>query len=196
MRITRILPLLLLPLAALAGCDSPSDDGRVDEDDLVFIRAAADAPPFEATVVSFWAKRGEDVERRIDYENGEECLRIRIRDDALLRYPDGRRFQEGDSVFITIRVVNEQYFNFEFSPAGLEFDPDEPAELRVSYQFADPDLNQDGEVDGEDEDFEFGFFRQELPGQDWQRIGSARLHDLEEVRADLEGFSRYALAGG
>ncbi len=35
-----------------------------------------------------------------------------------------------------------------------------------------------------------------MPGQDWERIGSVRLHDLDEVRAEITGFTRYALAGG
>ena len=66
----------------------------------------------------------------------------------------------------------------------------------MDYQFAHPDFNGDGEVDDDDEDFEFGWWRQEMPGQHWERIGSVRVHDLTEVRAEIDGFTRYALAGG
>ena len=79
--------------------------------------------------------------------------------------------------------------------AGREDDGD-PAELRVNYEFAHPDYNGDGEVDGDDDDFEFGWWRQEMPGQGWEKIASARVHDLTEVRAEIDGFTRYALAGG
>lgn len=204
MRSTRSLPfvrtVLLLSALLSGGCDR--DPTGVPGDRLIFIRAAADAPALETREVSFWAVKGRDTEVQIDYvplpgaSEGERCLRFRVRDDALLRLPDGTAIQEGDSVRITIRVVSYQDFNFEFLPAGLRFDPREPAELRVSYRFADRDFNADGVVDGRDEDFEFGFWRQEREGLPWTRIGSARLHDLEEVRAELDGFTRYALAGG
>jgi hypothetical protein len=91
-------------------------------------------------------------------------------------------------------VVDNGYFNFEFQPAGLQFA--EPAELRVNYQFAHPDLNGDGEVNDDDEDFEFGWWRQEMPGQKWEPVGSVRVRNLTEVRAEIDGFTRYALAGG
>ena len=202
MPINRYLLLLaLVPL--LAACDNPNRGGDdvVDEDDLVFIQAAANAPPLETTDTTFWAVKGRDTELRIDYKvsgsaDGPECLRFRLRDDALLRRPDGSLIREGDSVQIRIRLADARTFNFEFSPAGLRFNRSEPAELRVNYAFADPDFDGDGDVDGQDEDFEFGWWRQEAPGQKWERIGSARVHDLTEVRAELDGFTRYALAGG
>lgn len=201
MPIKRFLLLLAL-VPALAGCEDPSGGGgTATEDELVFIQAAPNAPPLESYDTTFWAVKGRDTELRIDYKvagqaTGPECLRFRVRDDALLRRPDGSPIREGDSVQIRIRVVNTGAFNFEFSPAGLKFDPEEPAELRVNYAFADPDFDDDGDVDDEDEDFEFGWWRQEAPGLRWERIGSVRVHDAEEVRADVTGFTRYALAGG
>jgi predicted small secreted protein len=196
-RLIRLLLLLALP-AALAACNDPSGGGDdlVPGEELVFLRPAPDAPALETYDTSFVAVAGEDHEIRIDYVNGAECLRFRLDDESLLERPNGTRFREGDTVTIRIRLVDAGYFNFEFQPAGLKFDPDEPAELRVDYGFAHPDYNGDGEVDDDDDDFEFGWWRQEMPGQDWERIGSARVHDLTEVRADLDGFTRYALAGG
>ncbi len=152
--------------------------------------------------MSFWAVKGRDADVEIRYvplpgqSSGERCLRFRLDDDSLLRRPDGSAIRAGDSVRITIRVVDYDQFHFEFLPAGLRFAPESPAELRISYRFADRDFNGDGVVNSRDEDFEFGFWRQERAGLPWTRIGSARLHDLEEVRADLDGFTRYALAGG
>jgi hypothetical protein len=193
-RIFRLALLALLP-AALAACEDPAGGrGPVSGDDLVFLRPASDAPPLAADKISFVAVAGQDYDIRIDYENGDECLRFRLDDDALTRRPNGTRMNEGDTITITIRVVDDGYFNFEFQPAGLRFA--EPAELRVNYQFAHPDYNGDGEVDDDDEDFDFGWWRQEAPGQGWEEIGSARVNGLTEVRAEIDGFTRYALAGG
>lgn len=190
----RLVLLALLP-AALAACEDPSgDNGAVAGKDLVFLRPAPDAPPLAFSEVSFVAVAGQDKEIRIDYANGDECLRFRLDDDALTRRPNGTPMNAGDTITIRIRVVDSGYFNFEFQPAGLRFA--EPAELRVNYQYAHPDLNGDGEVNDEDEDFEFGWWRQEMPGQKWEPVGSVRVHGLTEVRAEIDGFTRYALAGG
>ena len=197
--------LLLLPLLLplWAGCDGdPSGlEGPVPEDRLIFLRAEPGAPALETQELTFWAVAGESEEWSIDYENvgpygGDECLRFKLGSNSLLARPDGTRFQRGDSVLIRIRVVDPDGFNFEFSPAGLRFNREDPAELRISYRWVDDDFDQDGDVDDDDEDFDFGVWRQENPGDAWFRIGAARLHNLEEVRADLTGFTRYALAGG
>lgn len=188
---------LILPILVLAAaCDNPNhdDDRFVPGDELVFLRAAPGAPALQAYDTSFVAVAGEDQEIRVRYENGEDLLRFELDDDALTRRPDGTPMNEGDTITIRIRVVDAEFFSFEFQPAGLRFA--EPAELRVDYGYADPDLDGDGEVDGDDEDFQFGWWRQEMPGQEWERIGSVRLDDLTEVRADIDGFTRYALAGG
>jgi hypothetical protein len=193
-RLFRFALLALLP-AVGAGCEDPSGDGGlVPGRDLVFLRPAPGAPALAVDEISFVAVAGQDYDIRIDYENGDECLRFRLDDDALTRRPNGTPMNEGDTITIRIRVVDDGYFNFEFQPAGLRFA--EPAELRVNYQFAHPDFNGDGEVDDDDEDFEFGWWRQEMPGQGWENIASARVHDLTEVRAEIDGFTRYALAGG
>jgi hypothetical protein len=201
MPIKRFFPLLAL-VPALAACEDPAGGGRTaNEADLVFIRSAPNAPPLVSYDTTFWAVKGRDAELRLDYKvagyaTGPECLRFRVRADALLRRPDGSAIRQGDSVQIRIRVANTGQFNFEFSPAGLKFDPREPAELRVNYAYANPDFDGDGDVDDRDRNFEFGWWRQEAPGLRWERIGSVRVHDTREVRADLNGFTRYALAGG
>lgn len=194
-RLIRLCLLLAFP-AALGACSDPSGGGGgpVPGEDLVFLRAAPDAPRLTTYDTSFVAVAGRDSEIRLRYASGEEGLRFELDKDALTRRPNGTRMRDGDTITIRIRVVDSGYFNFEFQPAGLRFA--EPAELRVSYRFAHPDFNGDGDVDEDDADFEFGWWRQEMPGQDWERVGSVRIHDLDEVRADIDGFTRYALAGG
>jgi hypothetical protein len=51
-------------------------------------------------------------------------------------------------------------------------------------------------VDPADEDLELtiAIWRQENEGDPFERLGSLLIDDLEEIDAELEGFSRYALA--
>ena len=85
---------------------------------------------------------------------------------------------------------------FEFEPAGLTFNPSRPAELRIHYNHADDDLDEDGDVDVDDATLELtiGIWRQENDGDPFERLGSLLVDNLEEVEAELGGFSRYALA--
>ena len=193
--LTSVVPLML------AGCSGllDSTDEAVPESALTFIRVAADAPPLAANQVSFWIVRGRETEVEIRYQNGSyngKCLLFRVPANAPLRYPDGRLFQPGDSARVTIRVVDPQRFIFHFDPAGLKFDPAHPAQLEVRHRWADADFNGDGVRDSRDERIErnFGFWRQERPGEPWTRISTSRLHDVLEARATVTGFTIYALA--
>ncbi|HET7463213.1 MAG TPA: hypothetical protein VFJ82_18305 [Longimicrobium sp.] len=193
---------LLLCAATLAACDgSPSDPGELPEGKLAFIRAAANAPPLETAQIQVWAKAGDGRRAEIKYAKvgeygGDKCLEFDIPGDALLTRPDGTPFAKGDSVLITIRVVDPAAFKFEFSPSGLRFNADHPAELRISYKWADPDLNGDGRVDDRDRSFSFEIWKQENDGGEWFKVGTSRDRDLQELRADITGFTKYAMAGG
>ncbi|HEX6751281.1 MAG TPA: hypothetical protein VF092_28580 [Longimicrobium sp.] len=202
MHIRRTLTALaaVLCAGALASCsDSPSGPDERPGNELVFIRAAGDAPPLERDHVQFWARVNETRDVEIRYSNvspeygGDECLEFKVPNNALWKKPDGSLFQPGDSVLISIRVTDLNHFIFEFQPAGLQFHPDHPAELRVSYKWADPDINGDGVVDDRDR-LRFGFWRQEADGLPWKRVGSTRDSNLQELRADIFGFTKYALA--
>jgi hypothetical protein len=165
------------------------------------LRLSEDSPPLINPVVSFYAVRGEDREARVFFSDdqggeGEEYLRLRVDAPSLLAYPDGTEFVEGDSVLITIRVVDPARLLFELTPTGLQFSAEDPAELKIRYVEADDDLNEDGEVNDEDQDLEqtLAIWRQENPGDPFVRLGTLLADDLDEVEAELQGFSRYALA--
>ena len=200
--------LLALPLALTLAC---SDSGEPDDgddtikppSDLTILRLAENSPALFNPEVSFYAVRGENREAEISFvdderpdEPGERYLELRVDAEALAALPDGSPVADGDSVLITIRVVDPAQLLFEFEPAGLTFNPSRPAELRVHYDHADDDLDEDGDVDLDDASLELtlGIWRQENDGDPFERLGSLLIDDLEEAEAELQGFSRYALA--
>ncbi|MEX2571308.1 MAG: hypothetical protein WD737_08370 [Gemmatimonadota bacterium] len=200
--LTTLFALLSLVVVS-TGCDSflsPEAATVVPDGELPVARVAPDAPPLNATEVSFWAVRGEAREVEIRYAteagyNGK-CLRFVVPAQALLRHADGSVVEPGDSVQITVRVLDPQQFLFEFDPGGLRFDAAHPARLEVRYRWADDDVNGDGAVDDRDaEDLErLQLWRQESPGEPWTKLPSTHLAGIQEVHADITGFTRYALA--
>ena len=198
----------LLVAALAASVLSCSDSGEPNGNDaskppseLTVLRLSDNSPPLFNPVVSFYAVRGQNREARIFFDDGQgregdEYLRLRLDDASLLAHPDGTKFADGDSVLITIRVVDPSRTLFELEPGGLQLNPQDPAQLRIRYQRVDDDLNEDGRVDVGDVQLEvsLGIWRQEKPGDAFVRLGTILLDDLDEAEAALEGFSRYALA--
>lgn len=207
MRITRWPLATALLLATAVGCSDSTDDGDDGTDDerppeqLVILRLPPDAPPLVTNTVSFWATYGESDEARIRFQNetggeGEEYLRFTVEDNSLLAYPDGTPFSPGDSVLITINVVDPQRILFEFQPAGLRFNPAEPAELEIRYGRTEGDYDDDGDSDEDDAQIEteLAVWRQEAPGGTFTRLGTLLEIELDEVEVGVDGFSRFAIA--
>ncbi|HET7422855.1 MAG TPA: hypothetical protein VFJ92_04785 [Gemmatimonadales bacterium] len=196
------LLLLLAPLALLACSDSsgPTDTTKPPAD-LNIVELSDQAPPLYNAEVSFYAVKGRDAEARIYFQDdegkpGEEYLRLRVDAPSLQARPDGSAIAEGDSVLITVRVVDPAKMLFEMEPSGLAFSADKPAELKIRYEEARGDLNDDGRVDSEDDHIEntMAIWRQETPSDPFVRVGTAVVKEFEEADAELTGFSRYALA--
>ncbi len=209
MRRWRIQLLLLLGVTGglSVGCGDSNGSGPNPPPEqrppaaLNILKLAQNSPPVFNPVESFWAKKGQDAEARIYFQDavggqGEEFLRLRIDDVSLEALPNGTPIAIGDSVLITIRSVDPTQILFELEPTGLKFNPLKPAELDIKYLNADDDFNEDGVVDAEDDAIEdsLAIWRQENPGDDFVKIGSLLFESFEEVEAELTGFSRYAIA--
>jgi hypothetical protein len=202
MRRARVLCLAATTaLAACSDAGSPDNGGVRPPGELTIIRLPATAPPIWNPVDSFYAKRGEDRELRIYFQDpggarGEEYVRFRVDSPSLRAYPDGTLFQVGDSVLITIRVVDPAQIYFEFEPSGLTFNPASPAELKIEYDETGGDLDDDGDSDSDDDAIEqvIDLWRQEQAGGDFVKLGAVKIEDLDEIEADVLGFTRYAIA--
>lgn len=194
---------LLLALFEFTGCSDSTSPGDITRDpaDLNVVRLAATSPPLFNAVDSFYARKGEDREIRIFFQDeiggsGDEFLRLVVSAPSLLAHPDGTPVQVGDSVLIHVRVVDPTRIFFEMDPAGLTFDPARPAELKIRYGHADDDFNADGSIDTSDDQIEqeLAIWKQETLADAFVRLSSVNEVSLEEIDVDIFGFTRYAIA--
>jgi hypothetical protein len=202
MRSTNLFALALL-LAGVAACSSDSTDpgGGTPSGDLNIVRLSPITPPLFNPEENFYAVQGEDREVRISFQDaggseGEEFFRLRVRPGSLQAGPDGTPIAAGDSVLITVRVVDPANILFELEPAGLTFDPSQPAELKIHYNHADHDFNDDGSVNLFDDQIkrQLAIWRQETVDDPFVKLGSVNVEESEEINADILGFTRYAIA--
>ena len=202
MRVRLLIAALAASVLSCSDSGGPSDnEPSKPASELTILRLSEDSPPLFNPVVSFYAFRGQSTEARIFFDDGQgregdEYLRLRFDEVSLLAYPDGTQFADGDSVLITVRVVDPARTLFELEPSGLRLSPLNPAELRIRYHRADGDLNEDGTLDLEDVELErtLAIWRQEKAGDPFVRVGTILDADMDEVRGTLQGFSRYAIA--
>ena len=118
----RFLFALSAVSAVLLACsDNTGPETRPDADLNIVLQDTL-APPLDSMVARLWAKVGDGRELRIDYQpsldSAEEFLRFEVPGDALLKKPDGSAFQAGDSILITVTVVDPTRFLFRFEPSG------------------------------------------------------------------------------
>jgi hypothetical protein len=203
----KVPALRILLLAAWAGAaascsdsSSPPDDSKPPSE-LSVIHVAPTSTPLFNTTVSFYAKRGENSEGSLSFQDasggeGEEYVRLRIDANTLLARPDNSPILPGDSVLITLSVVNPTEMLFDLQPTGLKFNPADPAELKIHYDHAGGDLNDDGVSDTRDDTIErtLAIWRQETLTDPFVRLTSVLTIETDEANAELTGFSRYALA--
>ena len=195
-----LFALIALTTAAVLGCsDNTGPETRPDAD-LNIVQQDTASPPLDSMVARLWAKVGDGRELRIEYapplDSAEDFLRFEVPGDALLRKPDGSAFQPGDSILITITVVDASRFLFRFEPSGLQFSSEHPARLKIHYGLSNHDFNEDGAEDSDDDAIEhlLDLWRREGTTSPWFRVGSVKFEESEELDANILSFSEYALA--
>ena len=190
--------LTVVLLALLAACSDSTAPANVQKpaSDLHFLRLSASAPAIQATTVSFYAKKGEDREVRVHFQNGEDYLRFRVFGNSLAQRPDGSAFATGDSIQITITITDPTKLVADFQPAGLKFSTANPARLQFEFGECDKDLNGDGVVNAADAALVplISTWRQETANATWVKVSSVVEVQINEVQADITGFTGYALA--
>jgi hypothetical protein len=194
------IPATFIALA-LACTTSDGPPTPVPPSQLHFVLQDTTAPQLLSDSASFYAKVGEDRRVELFYrgqsgDTGEAFLQFEVRGNSLLKHPDGTSFLPGDSILISVVVIDPTRFDFTFSPAGLQFDPGDPARLRIEYNHSNHDFNGDGHEDAEDDHAKtmLSIWRREPPDTLWTNIGAANSEDFEEIETDILSFSHYAVA--
>ncbi len=163
---------------------------------------AADAPAIANPVVQFWAVAGDSREAFMYYRSrpgrtdSVDFIRFRVPGDALLTRPNGTPFAPGDSILITITLVDPARLLVRFEPSGLRFSLSHPADLKFSFLETDEDRDEDGDVDSEDQlilDY-LDIWRRETPSAPWIRQTSSILAGSDEIETDVFGFTDYIIA--
>ena len=186
----------------LLGCGDNTGPVGVPDAELTIVRQDTLAPPLLATQVSFWAKVGDGREVHLNYQGafpgdtGEEYLRFEVPGDGLYRRPDGTAFQPGDSILITVTVLDPARFHYQFEPSGLQFSADHPARLKIKYFDCEKDFNEDGVEDAEDVRIEglLDLWERTGPGAPWFRLGTVQFEELDELDANIPSFTEHAVA--
>jgi len=186
----------------LLGCGDNNGPSGVQESQLTIVQQDTLAPPLLTTQGSFWAKLGDGREIRLYYQGaapgdtGEEYLRFEVPDDGLYRKPDGTAFLPGDSILITVTVLDAARFHYQFEPSGLLFSPDHPARLKLKYFDCNHDFNGDGAIDAEDTRIEglLGIWERSGPGALWFRLSSVQFEESDELDANIPSFTEHAVA--
>lgn len=205
-------PRWLASLAALGAlaCSVDSSTGLLPRDaqrsggysDPIFLQAAEGAPTIANPVVSFWAVKGQDREAFIWYNaepgstDSTKLVRFRVTKKSLCKRPDGSNIANGDSLQITMTVLDASRQQVKFEPAGLLFCSGRPAKLTMWWEYADHDYDDDGDIDAADDTWEtfLSIWKQETPGAPWEKVTSVVKEDKDEAEAEITGFTSYLVA--
>src|SRR5574341_763482 len=182
----------ILAAAAFLACTDNTGPGGRPDPLLHIVLQDTLAPPLFAARDSFWAKVSDGRQMSLFYQgatpadSGEEFLRFEVPGDGLLRKPDRTPFQVGDSILITVTVVDPAKFLFQFEPAGLQFDPNHPARLKLKYFNSEHDFNGDGVKDSTDAaiETELDLWYRTGPAALWYKYGSVKFEELDEIDAN------------
>ncbi len=195
--------VLLVAVGPLSlACNEATGPDGLSTDELAFLQLPPGAPPLVVQTASFWARTDDNREVRMSFRprpgesDSSEFLRFRVDEGSLARRPNGSAFAAVDSILITVTVVDLQRLIVDFQPSGLRFSQSRPARLKIEYENADHDFDDDGDVDPDDEVLEqrFSIWRQETGGAPWFELGTVRREELDEIEGDIFGFTNHALA--
>jgi len=163
---------------------------------------AVGAPAIANPVVTFYAVAGQNRQAFMYYRSrpgradSTVFIRFRVSNGSLLARPDGTPFADGDSVLITMTLIDPEKLIVRFAPSGLQFDPLDPADIKFNFLETDDDLDDDGVITAADSTFAtmLAIWKRENANEPWYKQTSILSTELHEIEAEVTGFTEYIIA--
>lgn len=188
------LPALLLTVAA--GCfeNNPAAPAASPDDALLsrsagaqginFVHRAPRTAPFHLQTTQLEVRAGEAASATLYFADGSPFAQLSLSPEALRGASvNGTPVANGETVQITLKRVDASRYLVELQPAGLQFNPDAPAELVFFYDNAV--VPAAGQV---------GVWKQDQRGQGWQSTEHQDDRGTRQLRARVRDFTIYAMA--
>lgn len=193
--------LFMVGLVASLACGGDASTG-VSSDELTFLTAASGAPAIAASSVNLWAVKGQDREAIIWYRatagrpDSSKLARLRLDRRSLCNRVDGSAIADGDSLRITMTVIDPVRLEVKFEPAGLQFCSGRPAKLNLWWEHTSHDYDKDGDVDAADaaKEATFSIWKRETATSPWIKLATVLRVEADEAEAELSGFTSYLVA--
>jgi hypothetical protein len=151
---------------------------------ISFVRHV-DGPSLSRQAVSFWAVPGETRTATLGYADGTPLATLTIPQDALRRDASGQLIARGDSIHITMTLLDRKTFAVRFEPAGLRFVQQAPAVLSFNLARAGTKALGSGSL---------SMWKQETPESEWTLVPSFVDRSARTLTAHIDGFTVYALS--
>jgi hypothetical protein len=134
--------------------------------------------------VRMWAVRGQSRRVRLQYGDGGAFATFAVGANTLVSDAAGNPVAFGDSVQITMQVLNPSTFAVEMQPAGIRFNPEAPATLEFNLERAmRKSLRNRG----------LSFQKRESASSPWESVSALIDYDRRVARASIPGFTIYAI---
>lgn len=182
----------LAAVAALAAC-SPDATQRTPTAPSLSASRGADASRmlrneqavgFPKAVATMWAVRGQDRAMAITYGDGTPYATFRVGAASLVTDASGAPLAPGDSVQITMRLLNPSVFAVEMQPSGLRFAPGAPAELQFNLARAGHAAMREQTL---------SCWKQESASSPWEPVSATFDYEARTATAVIPGFTIYAI---
>jgi hypothetical protein len=152
---------------------------------LRFVHRDGQAPPFARETLELRAVAGSSGEVVARFVDGSPVATFRLLSGSLegARLGD-RLIQSGDSVVITMRLVDGARYMVDLQPSGIVFNPESPAELVFHYRHASQ-AARNGKL---------AVWKQEREGSPWQHLGGSNDPESRSFHVEVDGFTRFAMS--
>jgi hypothetical protein len=139
---------------------------------------------FPRAVASMWAVRGEVRAMAITYPDGTRYATFRVGAASLETDASGAPLAPGDSVLITMRMLNPSVFAVDMQPSGLRFAAGAPAELQFNLARAGRAAMREQKL---------SLLKQESAASPWEPISATFDYAARTATAEIPGFTIYAI---